>query len=96
MKFNHNEIPNIYEKVDIKEDRFEGFRYTFFGEKNSDYFYLIVHKERGYGYYHDNFPAPKKYFSSDIPIKTFEDFERDLERMNIPVPKRLKKQQKSS
>lgn len=40
--------------------------------------------EDGQGSYcRDNFPAPRMFWRSNIPIRTWADFENDMERMRL-------------
>ena len=63
-------------------------RYTFQNEKG-DYLEIIVFNEQQEMHLIlDNFPRQRKHFKTSVPMRNLHDFEADLRRMGIEVPKR--------
>lgn len=79
----------VYEGVRISNYPMAEESYIF-TDKGSDYLkVLITNENKTLIFVDDNFPAPRRAFSSDIPITSISEFENDLKRMNIKIPKRL-------
>lgn len=60
--------------------------------EDNDTLEVIVFKSDGreIRFIHDNFPAQRRIFSTNIPYTSLEDFESDLKRMKINARKELK------
>ena len=86
-KFEHVNLPHFYEYVRVDNTDTFGPSYTFQNAKG-DYFTLYVWKGGEYRFLDDNFPGQRRAFNSKIPIRTFAEFEMDLRRMKIEIPKR--------
>lgn len=48
--------------------------------------YIYVNYDREVRFVHDNFPGQRKFFTTNIPYTSIEDFETDLRRMGIKIP----------
>ncbi len=53
---------------------------------------VIIFKGEGreIRFIHDNFPGQRRFFSTNIPYTSIEDFESDLNRMKINARKEVK------
>lgn len=61
-----------------------------FRNETGDYLELMAYDEhKTYTIIEDNFPFPRRSFTSNVPIESLEDFESDLKRMRIEIPKRI-------
>ena len=62
--------------------------YIFGNEKGHYLEVMVCDENKQYRFIDDNFPFPRRFFNTDIPICSIEDFEADLKRMRIELPKR--------
>lgn len=65
----------------VEKSNFTVFRV--FNEHGSDTGIISFHGGNEWRVYVDNFPAQKKYFSWNLPIKTLEDFISDITRTGL-------------
>lgn len=76
-----------YENSRVKKDPL-GVCYCF-ANAHCDYLELYVWEDgKELRFIDDNFPLPRRCFSTNVPVLTIEDFENDLKRMKIEIPKR--------
>lgn len=64
-----------------------------FRNSQGDYLeiFQFLSDKREIRFVHDNFPGQRRFFSTNIPYSSVNDFESDLNRMGIELPKKLKK-----
>ncbi len=82
MEFNHEQLPDLYEGVRIGNGII-GSCYIFSNQKGDFMELFILHNQTQWKFIIDNFPRQRKYYSTNIPYRTVEDFEHDLVRMGI-------------
>lgn len=85
-EFDINKLPDYYYGV-RKGNSINSESFYFSDVKGN---YLEIHKigKNDLRFVHDNFPGNRRFFSTNIPYQNIEQFEADLVRMNIPIPKR--------
>ncbi len=87
-KFEHVLLKHFYKECrEAREKGMFDFCYIFQNIKG-DYLELYVF-ENDLRYLLDNFPCQRKSWRSDIPPRTFLEFESDMERMEIEIPERM-------
>lgn len=93
MEFNHEQLPDLFEGVRIG-NAMQGVCYVFSSPKyNGDFMevYVINARTQQWRFVIDNYPRQRKFFATDLPYRTVEDFEHDLVRMGIePLIKKIK------
>ncbi len=82
------EILSNYKGVEKSKDSVTGTRFIASNEKGH-YLEIIFFGGNEIRYIHDNFPFQRRIFSTNIPYKSIDDFESDMNRMNIPIMGRL-------
>lgn len=91
MDFNHEQLPNIYEGVRIRNATM-GVCYVFSNAKGDFMEVFIINGINEWRFVIDNYPRQRKFFSTNLPYRNIEDFEYDLTRIGIePLIKKLKK-----
>lgn len=83
--FDHKEILTYFKGVRVGNSPF-GVCYIFSNTNGSDFMELIVFNNK-YKFIIDNYPRQRKFFDTDIPYRNMQDFESDLERMDIKLIK---------
>jgi hypothetical protein len=85
MEFKHENLIEYYEDVRTMTRSVIGTGYIFSSrEKGGDFMELIVIDNMNeYRFVIDNYPGQRKIYSTNIPYRSFEEFENDLERMRI-------------
>jgi hypothetical protein len=90
--FNHTDLPKIYKGITsygvagIYDARYV-FKDT---DLHDDYLELFIwNEEKEWSFLLDNYPFPRKRFTHQLPVRSIEDFESDLERMGIPIPEKI-------
>lgn len=86
MDFTHEQLLNIYEGV-RKGSAIQGECYVFSNAKG-DFMevYVIDARSREWRFVIDNYPRQRKFFMTNLPYRSIEDFEHDLKRMGIEIP----------
>ena len=80
-------ILDQYENSGVQEDGIYT-KYNF-SNKKGDYLEIIVFDDgKQLRFIDDNYPLPRRFFNTDLPYSSLEDFENDLKRMKIEIPKR--------
>lgn len=87
MEFSHDMLPNLYEGVRIG-NAMTGAGYVFSNAKGDFMELFVIDGRNEYRFVIDNFPRQRKFYSTNIPYRSIEDFEYDLERMGIEKLKR--------
>jgi hypothetical protein len=87
-KLNNTELIESY-KYDRKTDEgVHGTRYTF-RNVHGDYLDIYLYNEDGsWCFVLDNFLMQRKRYGHDMPYYSYDEFENDLIRMNIPIPEK--------
>lgn len=88
-KFNHERLPELYKNCRKGSAVFSADCVYIFSSDSCDYLELYILAEGNYHFIDDNFPAPRRFFNSNIPINNIEEFESDLKRMRIKIPERI-------
>lgn len=86
-----SEIVNLMESTfsnveRLKEERFPSFRVK--DKYGNDAGTISNVAANEWHIFVDNFPSPKRYFSTNLPVDSMEQFESDMERTGL-VLKRL-------
>lgn len=86
---NNIDILDSYHNSGIHDIAMSGKRYVF-SNNQGDYLEVIAYGERleEVRFIHDNFPMKRRAFSTNIPYANLDEFEVDLKRMKIEIPKR--------
>ena len=83
------QIADYYERAEVRDWRGADGKKLVLRNEKGDYAEVMLFAEnREWRFMLDNFPFQRKFFASNIPINTIEEFESDLNRMGIPLPKR--------
>lgn len=89
MKLSPQDLINAYDRAKMgREDAFG--QWVVFAKDGGDYLEMLFLNGGSYKYILDNYPFPRKHFSTSIPIRSIKEFESDLIRMDIPIPIRKK------
>ncbi len=88
-RLNFKDFPTIYK--DCRESTHQSFvkESYIFHQNGADYLEVYVLDENNIRYIDDNFPGQRRFFNSNIPIRSIDDFESDLIRMRIKLPERI-------
>jgi hypothetical protein len=75
-------IENIFSNVErVEDDRFQVFRVR--DENGSDAGMMTYMGKNEWRVFVDNFPCQKKYFSTNLPINTVQQFIDDISRTGL-------------
>ena len=88
MKSKITEILKLYKISGVHEVP-TGHCYVFSNIKGNYLEIIVFGGGNEVRYIDDNYPLPRKIFSSNIPVMTIEEFESDLIRMGIEIPNKL-------
>lgn len=91
MKFKHEQLPIIYEGVRIGNAT-QGVCYVFSNEKGDfmEVYVIQTDKDLQWRFVVDNYPRQRKFYSTNLPYRTIEEFEYDIDRIGIEKLKRKK------
>lgn len=89
MEFTHDMLPNLYEGVRIGNAT-QGDCYVFSNKKGDFMEVYVIQTDRDlqWRFVIDNYPRQRKFYSTNLPYRSIDDFEYDLERMGIEKLKR--------
>jgi hypothetical protein len=83
-KINFDDIMNTY--IGFRKTRTDnGLIYS---NDKCDFYEIYDLDENEYRFIIDNFPFPRRFYNTNIPWLSIEDFENDLKRMKIEIPKK--------
>lgn len=85
MEFSHDKLPELYEGVRIG-NAITGVCYIFSNAKGDFMEVFVIDSRTEWRFVIDNYPRQRKIFSTNLPYRSIEDFERDLIRMGIEIP----------
>jgi len=86
-RFSLSEIMECYENVTPQKETEHGKSFAVSNEKGH-YMEVFDLGHNEIRFIKDNFPMPRRFFNTNIPYTSLEDFESDLRRMNLPIPPR--------
>lgn len=87
MEFTHEKLPDIYEGV-RKGNAMTGVGYVFSNSKGDFMELFVIDSRTEFRFVIDNYPRQRKIFMTNLPYRSIEDFEHDLVRMGVEIPKR--------
>lgn len=82
--FDPSKLADRYTNL-VPIERYIGHDYTYMVASKSGSELGTVALGREANYCVDNYPAPRKFFGNRLPIRTFADFESDMERVGLPL-----------
>lgn len=82
-KFSHHILPELYKEARMVLPDL-GIAYVF-SKQNRDYMEILI-KAGTWFFVMYPYRRPCKYYSTNIPYLTQQDFESDLKRMDVPLP----------
>lgn len=85
MAFDLRKLHTLYQRLSVAKKDHSKIHYVLSNEQGSTVGQIVVSNQGGIAVEIDNFPSPKKYFSYDLPVATFEDFESDMSRCGLAV-----------
>lgn len=88
MEFSHDKLPDIYEGVRKGNAIMTGVGYIFSNSKGDFMELFVIDSRTEFRFVIDNYPRQRKLFMTNLPYRSIEDFEHDLVRMGVEIPKR--------
>lgn len=85
MNFTHEQLPDLYEGV-RKGNAMTGVCYIFANAKGDFMELFVIDSGTEYRFVIDNYPRQRKFFSTNLPYRSVEDFEHDLIRTGVEIP----------
>ena len=85
MAFNLKELHTLYQRLTVVTDESSKIHYALTNESGTTVGQIVVFNKGAITVEVDNFPSPKQYFSYDLPVTTFENFESDMTRCGLTV-----------
>lgn len=84
------EILNQFEGVQVFNNDSLSTKYILKLSNNDNLeVYVFKSDKNEVRFIHDNFPGQRRFFNTNIPYTSIEDFEMDLKRMKIELPNKL-------
>ncbi|OBX17738.1 MULTISPECIES: hypothetical protein [Bizionia] len=92
MEFKHENLTEVFKGVRLaRNSDLKHPHYIFSDEIGSDYMDVhIIDNHKEFRFVIDNFPMRRRFYETNIPFRTLQDFIRALERMNVYIPHQKK------
>ena len=87
-RFSLSDLSESFENIHRQKDTALGKSFVVLDKNGISYLELFELGENQIRFVHDNFPMSRRFFNTNIPYTSLEDFESDLRRMNLPIPPR--------
>lgn len=85
MAFNLRELHTLYQGMSVVSKELSNIHYALSDQYGTTIGQIVVFNHGVITVEVDNFPSPKQYFSHDLPVTSFEDFESDMGRCGLAV-----------
>lgn len=89
MSFKHHQILKYFENVRVSNSTKEC--YIFSDEIGNDFFEVYILSDHDYRFVIDNYPAQRKFYSTNLPYRDINDFESDMARIGIKLKRKNEK-----
>lgn len=84
QNFNPTHLEQYYSNVGVVEDK-QFSSYVVLDQVGNEVGQIVYMGDHEWRYLVDNFPAEKKFYSSNLPVKTKEQFESDIQRIGLKL-----------
>lgn len=82
--FDPKHLEQLYSNLAVVEDK-QFSNYAVLDQIGNQVGQIVYMGDHEWRYLLDNFPAEKKFFSSNLPVKTQEQFESDIQRIGLKL-----------
>lgn len=84
QNFNPKHLEHHYSNLEVIADN-EFSSYAVLDQVGNHVGQIVYMGEHEWRYLVDNFPADKKFYSSNLPVQTKEQFESDIQRIGLKL-----------
>lgn len=84
QNFNPMHLEQYYSNVGVVEDK-KFSSYVVLDQVGNEVGQIVYMGDHEWRYLVDNFPAEKQFYSSNLPVKTKEQFESDIQRIGLKL-----------
>ncbi len=82
--FDPKHLEQLYSNLAVVEDK-QFSNYAVLDQIGNQVGQIVYMGDHEWRYLLDNFPAEKKFYSSNLPVKTQEQFESDIQRIGLKL-----------
>jgi len=87
MEFNHTQIPTLFKNIRIisKVNTYDVEGSYMLNDGAKDIMQITYLGDNEWRFFIDSFPFPKRYYSTNFPIKTTERFISEIKHLGVTI-----------